>query len=52
MTALDPDPWDAGAVVAILPELADACPGIDWAQPLASWSRKTMAEFLLASPCG
>ena len=23
MTALDPEPWDAGAVVAILPELAD-----------------------------
>ena len=25
-TALDPDPWNAGAVVAILPELAEACP--------------------------
>ena len=25
-TGLDPDPWDAGAVVAILPELAEHCP--------------------------
>ena len=24
MTGLEPDPWDAGAVVAILPELAEA----------------------------
>jgi hypothetical protein len=46
-TGLDPDPWDAAAVMAILPELADACPGIDWAQPMTAWSRETMAEFLL-----
>jgi hypothetical protein len=45
MTGLDPDPWDAGAVVAILPELADT-PGIDWSKPLAEWPRKTMVEFL------
>src|SRR6516162_2804332 len=25
LIALDPQPWDAGAVEAILPELADAC---------------------------
>ncbi len=47
MTGLDPDPWDAGAVAAILPELADACPGIDWSKPLAAWPRETMVEFLL-----
>jgi hypothetical protein len=47
MTGLDPEPWDAGAVMAILPDLADACPGIDWAQPLSVWSKETMAEFLL-----
>jgi hypothetical protein len=29
MTALDPQPWDAGAVAAILPDLADACSGVD-----------------------
>jgi hypothetical protein len=45
LTGLDPDPWDAGAVVAILPELADT-PGIDWSKPLAGWSRETMVEFL------
>ena len=49
MTALDPQPWDAGAVAAILPELAAACPDIDWTQPLAAWSRETMIEFLLTS---
>jgi len=30
LTGLDPEPWDAGAVAAILPELAGACAGIDW----------------------
>ena len=47
MMALDPQPWDAGAVVAILPDLANACPDIDWSQPLAQWPRETMVEFLL-----
>jgi hypothetical protein len=45
LTGLNPDPWDAGAVVAILPELADT-PGIDWSKPLAGWPRETMVEFL------
>jgi hypothetical protein len=47
LTALDPEPWDAGAVTAILPELADACPSIDWSAPLSAWPRETMADFLL-----
>ena len=47
LTGLDPEPWEAGAVLAILPELADACPDIDWSQPLTSWPRETMVEFLL-----
>jgi len=48
MTALDPQPWDAGAVAAILPELADACADIvDWSKPLAQWPREIMIEFLL-----
>jgi len=47
MTALDPQPWDAGAVAAILPELADACAGLDWSKPLAQWSRENIIEFLL-----
>src|SRR5262249_11834992 len=37
-TALDPQPWDAGAVAAILPELADTCADtVDWSKPLAEW---------------
>jgi len=47
LTALDPQPWDAGCIAAILPDLVDACPDIDWAQPLATWPRETMVEFLL-----
>jgi hypothetical protein len=46
LTGLDPNPWDAGAVAAILPELAQ-CRGIDWAQPLNDWPRETMIGFLL-----
>jgi hypothetical protein len=47
MTALDPQPWDAGAVEAVLPELADACSGLDWSKPLTAWSREDIIEFLL-----
>jgi hypothetical protein len=48
LTALDPQPWDAGAVAAILPELADACVGIvDWSKPLMDWPQDTVVEFLL-----
>ena len=47
MIALDPQPWDAGAVEAILPDLADACPDLDWSKPLEEWSRESMVEFLL-----
>jgi hypothetical protein len=45
MTGYDPDPWDAGAVAAILPELAKT-PGVDWSRPLDAWPRETMVEFL------
>src|SRR6516164_1682864 len=48
MTALDPEPWDAGAVAAILPELADTCADtVDWSKPLTQWPRETIIEFLL-----
>src|SRR5262249_58301146 len=48
MTALDPEPWDAGAVAAILPDLANACAEVvDWSKPLADWPRETIIEFLL-----
>jgi hypothetical protein len=46
LTAFDENPWDAGAIAAILPELAQLR-GIDWSKPLADWSRVTMIEFLL-----
>jgi len=49
MVALDPQPWDVGAVAAILPELAAACTGIDWTQPLTAWSREMMGEFLITA---
>jgi hypothetical protein len=49
MTALDPDPWDTGAAIAILPDLAAACSDIDWSKPLTAWSRETMAEFLITA---
>jgi len=47
MVALDPQPWDAGAVAAILPELADSCSSLDWSKPLAQWPREDIIEFLL-----
>jgi hypothetical protein len=45
VTGYDPEPWDAGAVATILPELADT-PGMDWTTPLADWPRDTMVAFL------
>jgi hypothetical protein len=43
-TGLEPDPWDIGAIEAVLPELAK--PEIDWTKSLAEFSRKEMIEFL------
>jgi hypothetical protein len=47
-TGATPRPWDAGAVAAILPELADV-PGIDWNLRLNEWSRDTTIKFLCAA---
>ena len=47
--ALDLQPWDGGAAIAILPELAAACSDIDWLKPLTAWSREMMAEFLITA---
>src|SRR5262249_39944276 len=47
LTAHDPCAWDAGAVAAILPELADACADLDWSKPLTAWSREDIVRFLL-----
>jgi hypothetical protein len=43
-TGFEPDPWDAGAIESILPELAK--PEIDWSRPLAEFSREEMIELL------
>jgi hypothetical protein len=40
------DAWDAGAVAAILPMLADRAE-VDWDLPLRSWSKDQMIRFLL-----
>jgi hypothetical protein len=48
-SAVNPDPWDIGAILTIMPELAEACSGLDLSLPLASWSREAMAEFLLTA---
>jgi hypothetical protein len=48
MTGLDPEPWDAGVVASILPELAET-PGIDWNLSLAHCPRESMIDFLLAA---
>jgi hypothetical protein len=37
--------WDAGAIAAILPRLAEA--SFDWQQPFLTWPRATMVEFLM-----
>lgn len=47
-TGYDPDPWDAGAISAILPDLAEV-KGIDWSKPLAGWPRETIIHFLVAA---
>jgi hypothetical protein len=47
--ALDPDPWDAGVVEAILPALADALPDLDWSLPVTAWPKETMTSFLLTA---
>jgi hypothetical protein len=46
-TGLTPDPWTAGAVRAILPRLAEACPDLDWSAPVEAWSKDAVTEFLM-----
>lgn len=44
----DHSPWDAGAIMTILPELAET-PGVDWAKPFGEWPRETVIQFLLTA---
>src|SRR5215831_8538887 len=48
LTGLDPCPWDSGAVMNILPQLADL-DGIDWGKPVNAWSKDTITRFILAA---
>jgi hypothetical protein len=41
---LEPDPWDIGAIEAILPELANS--EVDWSKSLAGFSPEEMIAFL------
>jgi len=45
VTWLDPSPRDSAIVLSVLPRLADQS-AIDWAKPLADWSREEMAGFV------
>jgi hypothetical protein len=46
LAMVDPSPWDAGMIEAILPQIADL--PVDWTKPFADWSRESMIAFLLA----
>lgn len=41
-----PAAWDAGATAAILPALVEACPDLDWTQPVGAWPKDAIVEFL------
>jgi hypothetical protein len=43
-TSLEPDPWDIGAIEAILPELGNS--DVDWSKSLSEFSRDEMIAFL------
>ena len=45
-----PQPWDAGAVTAILPALGEL-QGIDWDKPIGDWSKDQMVSFIWQSHC-
>jgi hypothetical protein len=45
MLELDPSPGEVAVARSILPDLVQA--KIDWSQPLASWSKETMTDFVL-----
>ena len=46
ITALEPQPWDVGAVMHVLPDIG-ALPDLDWSKPLSAWSKDEMVRFLL-----
>jgi hypothetical protein len=46
LTALDPQPWDAGAAESILSDLGNL-QGVDWSRPITSLPKDQMVKFLL-----
>jgi hypothetical protein len=48
-TGLTPDPWTAGTIASVLPRLFEACPGLDWSQPIGAWSKDAITEFLMTA---
>jgi hypothetical protein len=46
LTSLSPQPWDAGAIAYILPQLGQL-PDVDWSRPIGAWSKDAMMRFLL-----
>jgi hypothetical protein len=46
LAGFSPSPADVAVVKSILPMLADQA-GIDWSQPLATWSKDAMTDFVL-----
>jgi hypothetical protein len=45
-TGLTPDPCLVGAVRSTLPKLFEVLPDLDYSQPIGSWSKDTITEFL------
>jgi hypothetical protein len=43
-----PEPWDAGAVAAILPNVAEI-PGMPWDAPIGTWPKDAIVRFLCAA---
>jgi hypothetical protein len=48
-TGLTPEPWVAGMVHTVLGKLFEACPDLDYARPIGSWSKDEITEFLMVA---
>ena len=48
LTGLDPEPWDAGAVMSVLPEIGEI-KDIDWSKPVMQWPKDMVVRFLLGA---
>jgi hypothetical protein len=48
-TMLEPDPWVEGAIAAILPELAEACPNFDWGKAVGEWEKSDVVALLFTA---